>query len=86
MTDDEIAQAKMEPVIDHIKTLFSDYEFQSQEKMQILASIAVQLLITEMVGKNDAMEMLSQFSWAIASGVKFADENNMTTWVSGPGN
>lgn len=86
MTDEEIAQEKMEFIIDEIKEILFDYGFQSKEKMQILASVAVQLLINEMVGKEDAMEMLSQFSWAIASGVKFADENNMTTWVSGPGN
>jgi hypothetical protein len=86
MTDEDIAQEKMEFIIDEIKEILFDYGFQSKEKMQILASVAVQLLINEMVGKEDAMEMLSQFNWAIASGVKFADENKLTTWVSGPGN
>ena len=77
----------MEFVIDEIKDIL--HENMTDDvygKMQILASICVQLLINETFNKEDALDLLGKMHVAIIGGMKIADETNQNMWVSGPGN
>lgn len=77
----------MEFVIDEVKNVLDENMVDDVErKMQVLASISVQILINDMFGRDEAFELLGKFSTAIVAGLKYADENGHTTWVSGPGN
>ena len=69
-------------IIEHLREELPD----PTQKMQALATVAVFILSHEMFGRDEASHVLGQFSMAVVSGVKHADDTGNHMWVSGPGN